>query len=357
MAFREFLQLANTFEFGKHCIGGYYMSEKLDGIRCYWDGGITIGMACAEVPWANVAKHYRFVNEQFSTGLWTRYGHPLRCPNWWSETLPKCPLDGELYLGVGSWQELSSIVKNHYGDMRWKGVRYVVFDSPTYEAVFANGEIRGTNYKKVFTGIPDWIIGRGIKKNGVNGVFYQVLRALEGMDFGEYGKLHPQVELPMGFTEAEKVVRSTCDLVCSAKGEGLILRDPMGIWTPKRNNNLLKVKGVEDAEGTVVGYKFAKPTDLSKSVSGNQTDKLLGLMGSMRLRLDTGVEFDLSGFTDAERQMSAFEYGVEHPGEDVPNWIENPKFPRGTRVTFQYRELSKDGLPKEARYFRKTELT
>ena len=35
----------------------------------------------------------------------------------------------------------------------------------------------------------------------------------------------------------------------------------------------------------------------------------------------------------------------------VPDWITNHTFPRG-QVTFRYRELSDDGVPKEARYWR-----
>jgi ATP-dependent DNA ligase len=41
MAKREFLMLAHKHE-GQNILGWLY-SEKLDGMRCFWDGGITRG--------------------------------------------------------------------------------------------------------------------------------------------------------------------------------------------------------------------------------------------------------------------------------------------------------------------------
>ena len=41
---REFLQLADTYNPAKHKIAGYLVSEKLDGTRCFWDGGLSRGV-------------------------------------------------------------------------------------------------------------------------------------------------------------------------------------------------------------------------------------------------------------------------------------------------------------------------
>ncbi len=59
---REFLQLAHVFDPSKHTIAGWFMSEKLDGMRCFWDGGITRGMFARDVPFANVAKDDRYIS-------------------------------------------------------------------------------------------------------------------------------------------------------------------------------------------------------------------------------------------------------------------------------------------------------
>lgn len=366
---REFLQLAQNFAFGKHAVGGYYYSEKLDGIRAYWDAGITRGIPCRDVPWANVEKHDRFVEQKIATGLWTRYGQPIHAPDWFLDKIPRMPLDGELTMGRGTWQQLSSCIKQHNPDERWEQVQYAVFDSPHFDVVFSDGLIKNPpNFTKkiVHSAIKPFIIDRiGTAEYGIDGPFYKVYARLDVFD--EHGVCYrlPQSILPLGFTAAEEVIRKECDRIIELGGEGLILRSGVSLWKPERHVGLLKVKPLEDAEGTVIGYKFGKPTDLAKSRTGDRTDKLLGLMGSMRVRMDSGVEFDLPGFTDEERILTglqggtdanphetAFSYGVSHPGEDAPSWIEHPIYKRGSRVTFQYRELSNDGKPKESRFWR-----
>lgn len=356
---REFLMLANKFELGKHNIGGWYLSAKLDGVRCFWDGGITTGLKCAEVPWANITKHDRFLTEQFATGLWTRYGQPIHAPSWWLALLPKMPLDGELYIGLKTWQTLVTIVKTQSVDNGWDKVRLVAFDSPPLLAVFRDGVINNANFKKTLAGCYDWTLGRrpeGFDSSAYGAEFFRVQKRFKSMSGSDSWRPLEQEELPMSYTAAESRVKYKLAEIEAQGGEGLMLRNPGSEWEPKRLSTLLKVKTSSDAEGTVVGYKFAKPTDMERSISGNQTDKLLGLMGSVRVRMKNGNEFDLSGFTDVERSFQSdahFAYGVAHPGEEVPQWIEHPIFKRGDRITYKYRELSDDGLPKEARYLRK----
>ena len=45
---REFVQLAQVYDPKKHGIAGWFVSEKLDGMRCLWDGGITRGLPVVE---------------------------------------------------------------------------------------------------------------------------------------------------------------------------------------------------------------------------------------------------------------------------------------------------------------------
>ena len=53
MARREFLQLADHYDPRKHDVAGWFVSEKLDGTRCFWDGGLTRGLPTEQVPWAS----------------------------------------------------------------------------------------------------------------------------------------------------------------------------------------------------------------------------------------------------------------------------------------------------------------
>lgn len=357
---REFLQLCGKYERGKHAISEWYLSEKIDGIRCYWDGGITTGIPAADVPWANVVKHGRLKDEVIATGLWTRYGQVIRAPADWRNRLPLIPLDGELSVGRGQWQETVSIVKSFASAERWDKVSYWVFDSPIYEDVFQDGEIKSANYTKTFEGFMPWVESRHPTSDGIKGSYYQIVNKLRTrLEHAGPAIWLPQTVLPLGYTSAENEVAAWLDQIVLDGGEGLVVRDPISGWTPKRHNKILKCKAWEDDEATVIGYVFGRETDMERSLTGNKTDKLVGLLGALKLRLDNGKEFSLSGFTDSERSFgsdAAFAFAASHPGEEAPaDSLAHPLFPIGTKITFRYRELSDTGIPKEPRYWRKHE--
>ncbi len=81
---------------------GWWVSDKLDGIRAYWDG---------------------------QGGLWSRLGKRfVKAPQAWLAQLPvDVPLDGELYLGPLRFNDTVRAVKGCDG---WQELRYVVFDAP-----------------------------------------------------------------------------------------------------------------------------------------------------------------------------------------------------------------------------------
>jgi DNA ligase-1 len=87
---------------------GYWMSEKLDGVRAFWDG------------------------RQFLS----RRGNRYHAPAWFTEALPLEPLDGELWIGRKQFQRTVSIVRRHDEPDSWKDVRFLVFDAPAEENSF-----------------------------------------------------------------------------------------------------------------------------------------------------------------------------------------------------------------------------
>jgi DNA ligase-1 len=312
---REFLQLAQTYK--DQDVSFWFMSEKLDGMRAFWDGGVTRGLM--EVPFANELT-------RMATGLWSRYGNAIAAPDWWLDKLPKMPLDGELYLGRGRFQELVSITKRFVSFSDWAPVSYHVFDSPPLHVVLGDGEINNVNFKKVFRGLGNLFPSSAALK------FKEVLPLLQGVQ-NEVVKMALQEQLPQkGFRVREKL-----EEVIALGGEGLMLRHPTSFWVPKRVKTLLKVKKLLDAEAKVVGYNWAKE------------GKLRGLMGSVICSFN-GKLFELSGFTDEERKLPSAE--LWEAGCAVPDSINHSKFPRGSWITFTYRELTNDGIPKEARYLR-----
>jgi hypothetical protein len=47
------------------------------------------------------------------------------------------------------------------------------------------------------------------------------------------------------------------------------------------------------------------------------------------------------------------QHAYENPGQDMPGHFEGKHFKIGDTIEFRYRELSDDGIPKEARFVRK----
>src|SRR5262249_36678329 len=81
---------------------GWWLSEKLDGVRASWAAG-------------------RFL---------PRLGTRSRAPGGFPPGLPAEPLDGELWLGRKQFQRAVSIVRRQDETELWREVRYVVFDAP-----------------------------------------------------------------------------------------------------------------------------------------------------------------------------------------------------------------------------------
>jgi DNA ligase-1 len=364
MAKREFLQRAHVYNPRKHGIGGLWYSKKLDGMRGFWDGGVSRGIPKSDVPWANIDKDYRYKKIQIATGLWSRYGHVVHAPDWWLDAMPKCPLDGELWNKLLSRQQIMSIVKKHNPDEGWKMIHLHVYDIPPLTTIFSSGIINNTNYKKTFNldNIYGWIQEQE-KKRG----FYYSVNPLSTTTFrtnysqicklGEHWKIgmvpHKQYELPFQTSLAKKHIDNQLMNLLPTQ-DGLVVRHPDKIWVPEQSHYVLKVKDFDDDEATVVGY-----------VTGRETDKgsrLLGMMGAMVVRWK-GKIFEISGFTDDERRLigigqgvdpytDAREWAISHPEETCPNDIEADSFPKGSIVTFKYQGLSDDGIPNSANYWR-----
>lgn len=351
MAKRQFLMLAHPFKPGKHAAPGWLMSEKLDGQRAFWDGGVSRGVLKSEVPWANTAKDSRYVTPPVATGLWSRYGNVIHAPDAFLDALPKMPLDGELFIrrGRGGRQELSSIIKKLVPSKTgWERVRFYCFDIPPLERVFQDGRINVPNYQKLLHRSLDWIEDRDftyLYRPPEKLRFRSVVKILEKRLAGnDIALAHEQVELPYQTEKAHGLLEEELNRITDLGGEGLMVRNPASQWVPERSHQLLKIKKLHDAEATVTGYTTGRQTD--------KGSKLLGLMGALIVRLANGKTLELSGFTDEERRLSDPEWAAAHPGEVCPDHVEAVHFPRGSAITFRYRDVTRDGIPQEARFWR-----
>jgi len=339
MTNREFLQLAHNYDPVKHSVAGWYWSEKLDGMRAFWDGGITRGLSAWEVPWFNGNKKGGLIEEVVATGLWSRYGNVIRAPAEWLHKLPPVPLDGELYLGRQTFQSLVSITKRHEaGWHAWKAVRFHVFSSPPLTTVLSDGTVKNVNYFKVFNNFYKYFVEE--RHGTIHNVERQPVTQIGYLERFANEIVQPvvQTRLPLASDPAMVALDKALSSIVDNGGEGIMLQHPGAMWQPKRSQYLLKLKHMQDAEATVIGYTWGRGKHLRR-------------MGALICEYK-GQRFELSGMTDEERWIDHTEpVGLE--GTECGPDVSSPKFPIGSQVTFRFRELTKDGVPKEARYYRK----
>ncbi|TMQ20697.1 MAG: DNA ligase [Deltaproteobacteria bacterium] len=99
--------LAHKWELD-HDPTGWWMSEKLDGVRAYWDGEAFV----------------------------SRLGNRFIAPDWFTADLPGDTLDGELWVDRKKFQKTISIVRSADAGAAWREVSYVVFDAPNARGGF-----------------------------------------------------------------------------------------------------------------------------------------------------------------------------------------------------------------------------
>ncbi|GAA6058674.1 hypothetical protein JCM10212_004085 [Sporobolomyces blumeae] len=253
---RELL-LAHKFEFGgKVDPTGWWMSEKLDGVRAYWDGQGT---------------------------LWSRNGKTYQAPASFLAHLPRgTTLDGELYLGRNRFDETSGIVRA-LRSPRWHELKYMVFDTPSwsnlpFETRLATLDraypIKSLEQVELELGPP---ADRGEAKDGAS------------VDGGTS-------ESPIAVVRHEQCkgldhLLEKLKRVQALGGEGLMLRQPGSLYVGKRSRTLLKVKTFYDAEAKVVGYEPGK-------------GKYEGMTGSILCQMQDGeTVFSVgSGLADDRRR-------------------------------------------------------
>jgi DNA ligase-1 len=92
----------------EHDPTGWWMSEKLDGVRAYWDG----------------------------TQFLSRRNNIYHAPAWFTAGLPNYPLDGELWFARKQFDRASEIARTQGTPDRWRELKYLVFDAPDAKGPF-----------------------------------------------------------------------------------------------------------------------------------------------------------------------------------------------------------------------------
>lgn len=333
---RFFLQKVATYS-TESIASGYFASDKLDGISAFWDGGITRDMPKELVPWSNTIRDARYVNEQVATGLWSQYGHPIYAPKWFLDALPPVVMTGELFAGNGNFQHVQSTAKKQVPvDDEWRHMQFMPLDMPNVVRLFADGKVTMLLDEVWFRHTLTFFAKHaGDIKYVSDDVRYEIRRArlakYVGHDnSGETLMFHKEAMLER-FRE-----------VVESGGEGLVLKSRNNIWTPHREKDIFKVKPFLEDEATVVGF-----------IAGDE-GKFDGMIGAYICDYK-GKRLELSGMNNAMRELLPEWIPHCRPKQELPVAARGMNIRVGNTVTFRYRELSNDGIPKEARFIRKRE--
>lgn len=175
-------------------VSRYWVSEKFDGVRGYWDG-------------------HR---------LLTREGTVVRVPAWFTRGWPAMPMDGELWAGRGRFERASAIVRAAAaGDPAWREIRYQVFDLPGHAGVF---DARVPAIRRAVAAIGEpWVIA-----------------------------------VPQFRVANAAQLDAALKRVLDAGGEGLVLHRGDARYQAGRGVGLFKLKPYEDAEARVVAIRPGK---------------------------------------------------------------------------------------------------
>ncbi len=168
----------------------YWVSEKLDGVRAYWNGSQLI----------------------------SRQGNTFTAPQWFTADFPTTPLDGELWMGRNRFAEVSGAVRRHVPDSeQWQRIRFMVFDLPAEPGDF---NLRLQALRKLV--------------NTLNSPYIALVKQHKVND--------------------EAALMRELDHVTTGGGEGLMLHLGSAPYRGIRSNDLLKLKRFSDAEAVVIGY-------------------------------------------------------------------------------------------------------
>jgi len=185
------LFLLHTYQESQDVIG-WVMSEKLDGVRAYWNGKQLI----------------------------SRGGNVFNAPKWFLQNFPPFALDGELWTKRNDFENIVSIVRRQQPDERWSQITYQVFE------------------------VPDQ-----------SGGLFERLSVLQTYLNFVTNRLIPIVKIPQLKIKNKMHVNDFFQQVIGQGGEGLVVRDPFSQYQIGRLKTALKIKSHQDEDCEVTGYK------------------------------------------------------------------------------------------------------
>ncbi len=183
------LLLATVYRPGT-ALQDYWVSEKYDGVRGYWDGQT----------------------------LRTRGGETVHAPAWFTAGWPAEPLDGELWAGRGRFAHAQSTTRQQQApESAWRQMRFMVFDLP-----------------------------------GHGGPFDERLPALQAR-VRQIATPWVQA-VPQQRIASEAALQALLQRTVRGGGEGLMLHRGSSLYRAGRSDDLIKLKTHDDAEARVIAH-------------------------------------------------------------------------------------------------------
>ncbi|RUP47000.1 hypothetical protein BC936DRAFT_146254 [Jimgerdemannia flammicorona] len=187
--------LAHKWDPDAHDPVGWWISEKLDGVRAFWH-----------------SKRGVFLS---------RLGNEYQAPDWFVQGLPKDQdLDGELFGGRSKFSETVSIVKTP-GSSKWKGITYQIFDIPSKKEKFEDR--------------------------------MEAIKVIVDTNKPPFARIVKHT-----LCTSVKHLTDTLAKIESKGGEGVMIRKPESLYVGGRSTTLLKVKTFLDGEALIIGYEPGK---------------------------------------------------------------------------------------------------
>ena len=209
------LELLRLSEFKDQNVSGWLASEKLDGVRAYWDG----------------------------ENLLSRQGKKLNAPLSFTKNFPKFALDGELYAKELKFEEIQASVMDKLPDEKaWGRLKFHIFDVP---------EASGGLLDRLE------VLAKFLKNEPNDNLI--IIKQIKVRDNAQFLKF-------------------TKDIIARG-GEGAVVREPNAPYERKRSKNALKFKKFKDAECevTAINKGSGKYANLAGSLTckalGGKNDK------------------------------------------------------------------------------------
>jgi len=213
-------------------ITSWYMSEKLDGVRAYWDGKQLI----------------------------SRNGQVFDAPLFFTNDFPKIELDGELWNKRGNFSSISSIVNTKLTKVDWKELTYNIFEVPNAAGTLLTrlSNVEESQYIKIIqqTKVKDKkhldAFLKIVEKKGGEGV---VVRD---------GSLNYYVGRNNNALKVKSYIDTECEVLRHSKGNGKYKNVLGSLECKMDNNKVIKIgTGFSDAQrenppeiGCIITFKY-----------------------------------------------------------------------------------------------------